>query len=107
MSAMTFTEDNCGTYPPSYPQRESLRLQRYNKLINCARFLAKKNVVSLLIYMILLTRLPVAGYCDWTFEVGRQSRVGALEVLQNNQLCKSCTKKKCHLCVIGINGRLF
>ena len=42
MSAMTFTEDNCGTYPPSYPQRESLRLQRYNKLINCARFLAKK-----------------------------------------------------------------
>ena len=42
MSAMTFTEDNCGTYPPSYPQRESLRLQRYNKLINYARFLAKK-----------------------------------------------------------------
>ena len=37
MSAMTFTEDNCGTYPPSYPQRESLRLQRYNKLINYAR----------------------------------------------------------------------
>jgi hypothetical protein len=30
--------------------------------------------------MILLKRLPVAGYCDWTFEVGRQSRVGALEV---------------------------
>ena len=29
--------------------------------------------------MILLKRLPVAGYCDRTFEVGRQSRVGALE----------------------------
>ena len=43
--------------------------------------------------MILLTRLPVAGYCDWTFEVGRQSRVGTLEVLQNNQLCKSSANK--------------
>ena len=43
--------------------------------------------------MILLTRLPVAGYCDWTFEVGRQSRVGALEVQQNNQLCKSSANK--------------
>ena len=40
MSAMTFTEDNCGTRPPSYPQRESLRLQRYNKIINYARILA-------------------------------------------------------------------
>ena len=37
--------------------------------------------------MILLKRLPVAGYCDWTFEVGRQSRVGALEVTTPN-----CTK---------------
>ena len=43
--------------------------------------------------MILLTRLPVAGYCDWTFEVGRQSRVGALEVQQINQLCKSSANK--------------
>ena len=43
--------------------------------------------------MILLTRLPVAGYCDWTFEVGRQSRVGALEVQQINQLCKIFSKK--------------
>ena len=40
MSAMTFTEDNCGTYPPSYPQRESLRLQRYNKNCTYARILA-------------------------------------------------------------------
>ncbi len=44
--------------------------------------------------MILLKRLPVAGYCDWTFEVGRQSRVGALEVQQKNQLCKIFSKKK-------------
>ena len=43
--------------------------------------------------MILLNRLSVAGYCDWTFEVGRQSRVGALEVQQNNQLCKIFSKK--------------
>ena len=48
----------------------------------CKIFSKKKNVVSSLIYMILLIRLPVAGYCDWTFEVGRQSRVGALEVLK-------------------------
>ena len=38
--------------------------------------------------MILLTRLPVAGYCDWTFEVGRQSRVGALEVQQKLHMRK-------------------
>ena len=37
--------------------------------------------------MILLKRLPVAGYCDWTFEVGRRSRVGALEVLQKMHIC--------------------
>ena len=32
------------------------------------KIFSKKNVVSLLTYMILLNRLPVAGYCDWTFE---------------------------------------
>ena len=32
MSAMTFTEDNCGTYPPSYPQRESLRRKGTTKI---------------------------------------------------------------------------
>ena len=43
MSAMTFTEDNCGTYPPSYPQRESLRLQRYNKNCTYAKKIALKS----------------------------------------------------------------
>ena len=57
------------------------------------KIFSKKNVVSSLIYMILLIRLPVAGYCDWTFEVGRQSRVGALEVQQKNQLCNIFSKK--------------
>ncbi len=44
--------------------------------------------------MILLKRLPVAGYCDWTFEVGRQSRVGALEVQQKINCARFLAKKK-------------
>ena len=66
------------------------KVQQKNQL---CKIFSKKNVVSSLIHMILLKRLPVAGYCEWTFEVGRQSRVGALEVQQKNQLCKIFSKK--------------
>ena len=70
-----------------HPKREfaAAKVQQNNQL---CKIFSKKNVVSLLIYMILLTRLPVAGYCDWTFEVGRQSRVGALEVQQKLHIRK-------------------